>query len=295
QEIITPEIYTSDPTGIGKGIFYMIFYGISLVLSIISLLLGIGTWKESRNVVRFIFLLPLLFWMSIISWSYINGKFFTNSVDYYLTTNTFTSPDYGSVRGHVKLGEYWLYSSTGDSGAYMLSYGFISSKLPSGEINAYWQENNFKSKTTKYYYIYMSNFELVKNRFNNYSIHLSLGALALSEKAISPDVKKLAYKYSIDLSPEIYKYGRNDTLYYIVLIKSFKDNKIVYSINNNYYQKIEDVPFEEYTGIQSIEVTKKQYSYLIENEYLDENAPDLTEEQLAYIRQNHPASSNKKK
>ncbi|MBU3915275.1 hypothetical protein KKA14_07040, partial [bacterium] len=150
---------------------------------------------------------------------------------------------------------------------------------PKGEIAVRWQALYEQPEVSKYYYAYDPNPGIKVPpkgpQHSKYMIFFSFGQLALKRETLTDEQLKLS-----TLSDLGYQLGTPNTFYFKVVSNSSLDS-----------WSFSEMPLEEFQSIKGIEVTEEQYDYIIKHKYLDENAPNLTPEQLNYIKQQNSKKS----
>ena len=203
-----------------------------------------------------------------------------DSIVFYGSSNIIMDGDNGKVRGVGRFGQYYLMPAGGSGGCCPSSASLDYKGKPKGEIAVYWWVfNNNTKKIDSFYYAYDPNpvIEIPPKGPGHrvYIVYNSFGQLGLDEEALT-QVQLMSAPFHITRGITTgFQVGKDNTFYYKVYSRD-KDFR---------FSTIRTTPSAKFSSIEGIEITEKQYVYITDHNYLDENAPDLTAKQLEYIRE----------
>ncbi len=200
----------------------------------------------------------------------------------YSSSTIFFYGEQGRVSGGGMLGQYNM-TGGGSGGCCKSSEIRRNLGTPKGDITVYWQAMYEQPEIDKFYYAYHPNPEIdipPKGKYHKkYIIFYSFGHLALRKEALTEE-QLGSPKFNLTFYEIGYQVGSSDIFYYKVASNS--DFKFWHFL---------EMPLKEFHSVKGIEVTAEQYKYIMDNKYLDKNAPNLTSEQLAYIKQQNDKRS----
>lgn len=176
----------------------------------------------------------------------------------------------GRITGFISFGQY---NFLGNGTVTLNNRG-----VPKGDIVVHWGAYNKETKKKDAYYIHEPNpdFSLPKRkaRHENFVVIYSYGQLPLEKTAIPINMFKKKLRSRKYGKSTRYQVGSPDTFYYKIFSEdtAFRTKEVI------------STSFQHYKAIKGIKISGKQSKYLVNHKYLDENAPDLTPEQLEYIK-----------
>lgn len=204
---------------------------------------------------------------------------------FYGSSNFFMDGDNGRTSGSGWFGQYRLMIGGGSGGCCPSSASFPNKGKPKGEIVVRWQAIYNKKEKSDLYYAYDPNpvIEIPSKGPGHewYIVFYSFGQLAIRPSALTEDQLDSPWFYVLRDLVE-HQIGHPNYFYY----KVFSDDE------NLEFKTITSTPFNKFQKIKGIEVTEKQYEYIIKNKYLDKNAPDLTTDQITYIAEREKIKEN---
>jgi hypothetical protein len=191
------------------------------------------------------------------------------------------------------MGSYVAYTKAGGQFQSSPQESFYKGNLVGEEISAYWSVIN--PPNNQYYHArsFPGKGVVAPQRYWwsdwFYHAYISFGPMFLVETALNEE-KKLTASF-IETWPsglDVYHWGKKDTLYY----KIFK----------KHISLVDGVPIQ-WNEIQAMSLTASQYNFLVKRCerpwlsvrcFVDENFPDLTPKQLAYVKAHkHPGDDDR--